>query len=74
MFLNHLEIILHGVGLPDCIMDSKDSTWDKLFRVELIEVGHLTFFVGIEKDKIEWPSEFDHFLMGITPDTGYPPG
>ena len=53
MLLNHIEIISHGVGLFDGIMDHKHGTREKFPRVKFLEVVELPLLVGIHKDKIK---------------------
>ena len=60
MLPDHLQIILHGAGLPDGVVDRKHPSGKKLFRVELVEVVQLSLFVGIHENEIERTLDLCH--------------
>ena len=72
MVPDHIKVILHGVGLPDGVMNGQNSTWDKLLGVEFFEVVHLPLFVGIQEHEIKRSLEPGHLPMGVSPDGGHP--
>ena len=72
MFPDHFQVILHGAGLLDGVVNRKNSTGDKLLWVEFVEVVHLPLFVGIHEHEIEKPLELCHLHMGVAFDESYP--
>lgn len=71
MFPDHIEVILHGVGLPDGVVNQKNSAWNELLREEFFEVVHLPLFVRIHEYEIKRPLELCYLHMRIALDAGY---
>ena len=71
---HQVEIVSHGAGLVDGIVDGEEAAGGELPRIQLVKVVDLPFLVGVQEDEVERARECVDLRMCVAMDQRDPLG